>query len=301
MFVKRSFFTTVDHAFEIQAVEEVDCNLCGASDYGVVTTENDFEVRECHDCGLVYVSPQPQSGELEKFYAGLYAESDADATSESSLGYVERHIRRIVARRCPHSGALLEIGCGRGGFLLAMRDTPFELSAIELDARAAAYAREAVPGVPIQESTIEAATVPEASQDAVVAIAVLEHVKDPRAVLRTMSAWLKPEGVLIVQVPRVTPFLKAKRWLPGIPIYFEAPRHLFDFSPDTLHRYFAELGYGDIRVEVARPYSSNGVVGLIGIWAVKGMGMVLHRLSRGRYMYPYAGAFVIHAYKRGDT
>lgn len=300
MFVKRSFFTTVEHAFDIQAVEEVNCNLCGASDYAVVTTENDFEIRECRVCALVYVSPQPQSEELEKFYAGMYAEQDGDAPPESSLGYVERHIRRVVRKRVPQGGALLEVGCGRGGFLQVMRDTSFELSAIELDARAAACAREAVPGVSIHESTLEAATVPLASQDAIVAIAVLEHVKDPRVALQKMTDWLKPGGVLVVQVPRVTPFLKLKRWLPGIPIYFEAPRHLFDFSPTTLRRYLEELGYGDIRVEVARPYSSNGLVGLIGIWGIKWVGIVLHRLSGGRYVYPYAGAFVLHAQKQNE-
>jgi len=295
MQVKRSFYTTVTHEIDIERVEEVDCNLCGGARYNTIGNELDFHIRECANCGLVYVSPQPADEELPKLYEGMYR--DASEADLRSLGLVEKHIRRIVRNRLPEGGKLFEAGCGFGGFLEAVEGSGFELSATELDPTAAARARERVPGAAVQCAAVDHAEVAPESQDCVVAIAVLEHVKDPRDAHTSLTGLLKKSGVLVVQVPRIAPFIKLKRFVPWLPIYFEAPRHLFDFSPTTLCAYFEELGYRDIRLEVARPYSSNGPVGLALIRTVKLVGLALHALTGGRYIYPFAAAFVIHAVK----
>ncbi|MEX2016669.1 MAG: hypothetical protein WD873_08495, partial [Candidatus Hydrogenedentales bacterium] len=117
--------------------------------------------------------------------------------------------------------------------------------------------------------------------------------------LAKMARWLKPGGVLIVHVPYNAPYIRLKRWLPMLPVHFEAPRHLFDFSPGVLRRYFREQGFGEIDTEIGRPYSAKGRIGEALIWGVKAPGFVLHALSGGRYVYPFAGAVVCHGRKVG--
>ncbi len=297
MEVKKSFYTTVDHPFELGAVEDVACNLCGSNRYRVTGTELAFEIRTCRDCGLVYVSPQPLGEDLPAFYAGMYADREAETVAARSLGHVERHLRSIIERRRPDGGRLLDIGCGYGRFLSGFVGRPWTLTGTEISETAIAHVGETVPDATVHHGLIEDVDFADASFDAITLIAVLEHVKDPKATIARVSRWLAPGGVLLVQVPYIAPFIRVKRYVPALPIYFEAPRHLYDFSPRTLPRYFEEAGFGDIRKDIGRPYSSVGALGELLIWGVKAPGLVLHALTGGRYVYPFASAIVVHGTK----
>ncbi len=294
MEVAKSFFTTFSQPLDIKEVEEVFCNYCGAGEFGLLCIESGFQIRECRRCGLVYVSPQPAAAELPAFYDGMYADTSDEAMAARSMGAMEGHLKRIIRKRMPNGGRFLEIGCGNGRLLKTISDLPIELTAIELSESAAAYARKAVPHATIIDASIDSAEFPPQSQDCIAIIAVLEHVKDPRASLTKLRDWLAPGGAIVIQVPYVQNFIRVKRWLPWLPIYFEAPRHLFDFSPRLLRRYLEELGFVDIRIEIARPYASNGPIGAALIWGVKGIGFAIYTLTGG-YIYPFAAATTTHA------
>jgi len=297
MEVKKSFYTTLNHPFEIGNVEDVSCNLCGSDHYRVTGTELEFEIRTCRDCGLVYVSPQPCADELPAFYAGMYADRESETVAARSLGHVERHLRSIINGRRPEGGRLLDIGCGYGRFLESLADLPWELTGTEISETAMAHVGEAVPSATVHRGLIEDVDFEEHSFDAITMVAVLEHVKDPKATIARITRWLAPGGVLLVQVPYIAPFIRAKRLLPFLPIHFEAPRHLYDFSPRTLPRYFEEAGLRDVKKDIARPFSSVGPAGELLIWAVKAPGIVLHTLTAGRYVYPFSSAIVVHGIK----
>jgi len=149
-------------------------------------------------------------------------------------------------------------------------------------------------------SDIEHAQFEAGQFDCITMIAVFEHVKDPRLNLETVTHWLKPGGLLIIQVPYVQNFIRAKKVMPWLPVYFEAPRHLFDYSPKTLPRYFKNAGLEDVKVEISRPYSSAGAAGTALIWGVKLVGFLLYGLTVGRYVYPFAGGITVHGFKTGQ-
>lgn len=129
-------------------------------------------------------------------------------------------------------------------------------------------------------------------------VAVLEHMKSPKDTIERIASWLKPGGLLVVQVPYIAPYIRLKRWVPTLPIFFEAPRHLFDFSPSILQRYFDVSGFGDVQVEISRPYSSPTRLGANLIWAVKAAGLLLYAATLRTYIFPFAGALVAHGLKK---
>lgn len=297
MEVKSSFFTPFTHAFKIEKLDHVACNLCASESYTLITTELIFEIRECSECGLVYVSPQPAAEELPKFYSGMYEDHSERAAEDRSLGAVEKHLRAIVQQRRPQGGRYLDVGCGFGRLLETLNGLPFSFTGIEMDPNAVEYARRAAPNADIRQAGIDDAVFDPESQDFISLVAVLEHVKDPRDALARITGWLAPGGVLLVQVPYIQAYMRLKRWLPWLPVNFEAPRHLFDFSPKTLPRYFDELGYEDVRVEIARPFSSPSKIGALLIWKIKLIGLFFYYVSGKRYIYPFAGAIVVHGRK----
>jgi SAM-dependent methyltransferase len=298
MEVKKSFYTTVDHPFEISRVEDVVCNFCGADAYTELGTELDFSIRQCARCGLVYVNPQPAAEEIPAFYDNMYLSDSEDEVAARGLGYTERQLRRIVRRRKPGGGTLLDIGCGFGAVLAEMARYPeWSLTGVEIGQKAVAYADNRVPSAEIFSGTVDDVDFAPGQFDCILMITVLEHVKDPKGVLERVARWLAPGGLLVVQVPHVAPYIRLKRYLPQIPIFFEAPRHLFDFSPKTLARYVEHIGCEGLKIDVAVPYACNTWKDLALIWGIKLPGFALGFLTGGHYVFPYSGGLVAHAVK----
>lgn len=293
MKVKQSIYTTFSHYFEFRGLEQVSCLFCHSENRRLISKEDVFSVCECLDCGLVYVNPQPSDDDIQRFYDAMYETQPQTFPKERSSRYVEKHIARTLQQLMPQGGDLLEIGCGFGFLLERLANTRWRCSAIEPATLAVEHVRENLPFVNIKRGDIYSVEIAPESQDCVVAIAVLEHLKDPRRALQKMLSCLRPGGILVVQVPYVSPYLKMKKVLPFIPIYMEAPRHLIDFSPGTLRLFFEELGICDIGCDVARPYCTPDLALEVVTWAVKIPAILLHKLTYGRWIYPFAGAFVM--------
>ena len=236
--------------------------------------------------------------ELPRFYEGLYVDDSEEHVKARNLGYSEKHIRKIIRRLRPEGGRLLDLGCGFGKFLKIMEDQPWELTGVEISETAASYTRNLVPKTTVHEGMLTEVDLPPASQDCIVMLGVLEHLKDPRTSLKHISKWLTPGGILIVQVPYMASYIRLKHWFPFIPIAFEAPRHLFDFSPTTLTRYFHLAGYEDVSVDIARPYACPSWFGLALICCVKFASIALYSLSFRHFVFPYCGAIVVSGIKK---
>jgi SAM-dependent methyltransferase len=97
---------------------------------------------------------------------------------------------------------ILDIGCGCGPMRQFLPEPQLRLSGIELDARAAEQARQHYAEVVVQDLT---APWPfkDNSFDGLLALAVLEHVVDYRALLDQAARVLKPGGCFIVEVPNL--------------------------------------------------------------------------------------------------
>jgi len=292
MEVKKSFYTTVSHRFDLQHVEDVACDLCGGEEYKALWAESGFSIRQCRACSLVYVSPQPAAKEFARFYDGMYVDPTVEDSRARSLGYAERHISRLIQRKRPQGGKFLDIGCGYGRLLQEMEGLPWQCTGLELSEAALEYARAHSPGATFVQGSIEDCDFSEAKQDCIVMIGVLEHVKSPTKTLERVATWLNPGGLLLLQVPYIAPYIRLKRWIPLLPVNFEAPRHLFDFSPATMRRFLDQTGYTDVELRVTPPYASPSALSTALIWGVKAVGFALYGLSGGHYIYPFTGALL---------
>ncbi len=299
--LKRSLSTTVSIQCDIRATEAVDCNLCGASDYRALGDELGFEIRECRRCGLIYVSPQPTEAELARFYESFNADKAETGADRFRFAAFERHIARAVQKLRPTGGRLLEVGCGSGRLLVELSKQPWELHGLDVSPTAVREAQHVLPQGTFMVSSIEDAPIEPGTYDCIVMVAVFEHVKDPRAILERLCSWLAPGGLLVIQVPYLGPFLRLKRFVPMLPIYLEAPQHLFDYSPAALRRYYSEAGLTGIHFAITRPFASPNAIISAMIWAIKIPGLALHWLTRGQYLYPFSAGILALGSKPNDT
>lgn len=139
--------------------------------------------------------------------------------------YQEERLTMLVQVAGPLEGLrLLDLGAGMGGFAVAAALRGAEVTACEynpaycriIELRAARHGLH----LPVVNAAGEALPLPDAAFDALTAWDVLEHVRDPRAVLGEMWRVLRPGGhALITAINRrawVDPHyhLRGVNWLP---------------------------------------------------------------------------------------
>jgi SAM-dependent methyltransferase len=156
---------------------------------------------------------------------------------------------RTVSRAAHLAGgtALLDIGCGDG--LLIAEARRAGLHAYGIDRPNAPLWRGCDP-VWRTAGDIESVDQPSESWDVVSLFHVAEHVRDPLQLFARIRGWLRPHGVLVVQVPNAASlqvWLFGRRWFG-----FDIPRHLTHWSEATLTRALRTTGYAVI----ARSYVS---------------------------------------------
>jgi SAM-dependent methyltransferase len=229
------------------------CCVCGstaavpwreAPDRLLAGTER-FTAVLCRTCGTGRLQPRPPASEMGRYYApGVYARAEDGGELGRRL---DAFFARQAARATAASGIVLaqgkrvlDVGCGDGRFLAAMRAHGWSVAGIETDSVAAALAAKRL-GAPICETPLETAELPPESFDLVTLLHVLEHVPDPRATLTAAFRLLRPGGALLVAVPNrasVAAAVFGGRWYS-----LDLPRHLWAFTPRSLARLGGECGF----------------------------------------------------------
>lgn len=139
-------------------------------------------------------------------------------------------------------GLLVDIGCGRGDFLVAMKRLGWNVLGIESDPASSAIAQRR--GLTVQRVPFEQAEIPEESVDHITMNHVIEHFYDPIAVVKKCYRLLKTGGAVVLYAPN-SQSLGRKRfgehWLA-----LDPPRHLYTWSRATIRTLLERGGFTDI-------------------------------------------------------
>ena len=125
-----------------------------------------------------------------------------DITRRARTDLADRcmHWLRTVLRYAPPPARVLEVGCAHGGFVALLRWAGYDATGLELSPWVVDYARRTFD-VPVLLGPVEEQAVPEGSLDVIVLNDVVEHLPDPLATLGACARLLKPDGVMVVQMP----------------------------------------------------------------------------------------------------
>jgi 2-polyprenyl-3-methyl-5-hydroxy-6-metoxy-1,4-benzoquinol methylase len=122
-------------------------------------------------------------------------------------GYFDRARREVLPHLPARCARLLELGCGTGATVEAVRAARAVAWAggVELDPEAAEQARAQLDRVweaDVERNAFEAEIAP-GSLDLVLCLDILEHLVEPWDVVKRLGPLLAPGGRLIVSVPNV--------------------------------------------------------------------------------------------------
>jgi SAM-dependent methyltransferase len=213
-----------------------------------------YQINRCTNCGLTYSSPVMD----ELGVSSLYRNSSETNVCPGEEDNVRRTMALYYRLATPHLRGrerVLDIGCDMGFMLQAAKSDGFkELHGIE-PVPAARTAAEAIEGVIITSKFFEQTDYPANYFDLITLIHVLDHLYDPRVVLRQAHKNLRPEGLVLAVVHNVRSLLGL---LMGerFPI-FNLYHHYF-FNKDTLAELFRRQGYEVVKVVATRNCYSLG-------------------------------------------
>jgi SAM-dependent methyltransferase len=186
-------------------------------------------VLRCQLCFFGFFARRPSEEELAQLYSGMDSkmyESEERGRSNTAI----RHLK--IVHRYLTPGRLLEIGCASGAFLRSAVEAGWVVVGIEPSEELSAKAREALMGRgEVLCTTLQNASLPPSSFDAVVLWDVLEHVCDPMGFMRACTSLLRPGGYLFANVPDLDSMqarILGTRW----PLFL--PEHLNYFNRRSL-------------------------------------------------------------------
>lgn len=224
------------------------CPLCGrsggvtmvAEDLHVDAVGRSFRVVRC-DCRAIFTDPLPTQTELAELYR--------EGTYVAGVSGLRRLMRRVIVRERLRSlrnvppGRILDVGCGTGDFLDAMRAKGWTVVGVERAQADAAIARGR--GISVLNAVDWARELEPKSFDAVTFWHALEHLPDPFGALSSVHRLLKDDGIIVVEVPNAASLtfrLAGRHWY-----HLDVPRHLQHFTPDVLTSLLASCGFGLVR------------------------------------------------------
>ncbi|GAB4091531.1 class I SAM-dependent methyltransferase [Flaviaesturariibacter terrae] len=221
------------------------CPVCDSRSISAVLTATDYTVSheefpiwECAACRLRFTQDVPDAAHIGPYYKSPEYISHSDS-SEGLINRLYQRVRRstlrqkvrLVTKACRRSsGRALDVGCGTGAFLNALRGAGWTVLGLEPDedARALAVRRY---GLDVREAG-ELYRLPPASFDLITLWHVLEHVHDLQGYIAQLKSLLAPGGRLVVAVPNYTSgdaSIYGRYWAA-----YDVPRHLYHFAPESV-------------------------------------------------------------------
>lgn len=235
-----------------------NCNMCGSdavshkilgkrlnrsqgknpsNKVGITTT-----VLKCNQCGLVYSNPQPIPASIQDHYGIPPEEYWRKEYFVIDNNYFKQEIGTLKKLISFTSGMTsLDIGAGLGKQMIALSKAGFDAFGIEPSKPfyEQAISKMKIDPTKLKLGMIEEVDYPDNYFDFISFGAVLEHLYDPTGSIAMAMKWLKPTGIMHIEVP-------SSKWLIGkiINLYYKLkmtdyvgnispmhePFHLYEFG-----------------------------------------------------------------------
>lgn len=177
------------------------CPGCG-SDRSRPVPLGDPPLRRCRRCHLVYA---PRVADPDDVYTDEYLFGESQFGLDTTHPLFQRYLARAAGVRMgliereTTPGTILDVGCGTGEVLAVARDRGWRVCGLEPVVKSAEFAR--ARGLDVRAATLEGSGLPERTFDVVSAFHVLEHMEDGVSFLRLLARWVRPGGLIVVEVP----------------------------------------------------------------------------------------------------
>lgn len=255
--------------------EKIICSLCGSFENDFFCEKKGYKLYKCSKCRLLFVFPVPKLIDVydDNYFSGAergFGYVDYDADKEPMISAFNYYID-LVNDLGLYNGKLLDIGAATGFFIAIAKKRGFDVTGIELSDFAARKGRE--NGLNVITGDLLDINFEPGSFDIVTMFDVLEHVPDPKKLIKEVSRILKPNGLIIINTPDAESLwakILGKRWQLIMP-----PEHINYFSPQNLSNYLKNNGYEvKIDTKIGKKFTLQYILKMLYKWLGSGIFLV---------------------------
>ena len=210
----------------------MNCYLCQSDKYtarpGSVRDNKDINILECDNCGLVFLSSFNHIMKSHYEDSGMHDREalDIDKWLESTEEDDNRRYQFIKEKIT--NKAVLDFGCGIGGFLSMAENSARMVAGVELETALQSSFQQRKLNVFSNLNLVRG------RYNVITAFHVIEHLANPKDTLMHLSDFLTEDGLMIVEVPNSNDAL--------LTLYENRPfqdftywsQHLFLFNEKTI-------------------------------------------------------------------
>jgi len=221
------------------------CNLCGSQEVTVLANHSrsgePLRTIMCRECGLVWSDHLPHNprdfyeNDYRISYKGQYSPKPKHILRAGNVA-LSRHQKIEQLLTTPM--AILDVGSGGGEFAYLLQTLGHQVQGVEPNNGYAEYSIGEY-GLNVQVGFVQEVIIPQQSFDLITIWHVLEHTDNPFAVLTKLHAFLKPQGILVVEVPNIEAISQSPK-----STFHEA--HIFNFNIATLTKLAEKADFTEI-------------------------------------------------------
>jgi 2-polyprenyl-3-methyl-5-hydroxy-6-metoxy-1,4-benzoquinol methylase len=190
---------------------------------------------------MVYVSPILKNDSLNALYQNEDTYSQV-LESETQVRMDELKFDLfldLIEEQIPDRGNILDIGCGPGLFLALAKKRGWSVTGCEVNKMALSRLKAA--GIPVIDRPVEECCLESGSFQCITLLTVLEHIPDPKGLLKKVRTLLQTGGIVAILVPNINAL--ANRILHEKSTTFSGDMHINHFSDTTLGNMLEATGF----------------------------------------------------------
>jgi SAM-dependent methyltransferase len=238
----------------VSSARKGGCGLCGGPAHDLQLKLSDRQILRCRKCGVTFsdlVWDQDRVRRLyesPEFFGGDYwrwdGQSALDHLDDPAYGSALLTAKAILGG----TGRLLDVGCGLGGFLARALAVGFAAEGNDLSEYSRSVIKQRLD-LDIHLGELGSLGFATGHYDVVSNWDTLEHVLDPRALLKEMHRILKPGGILVLRtINEDTVLAVIANMLYRLGVHGPAARmheayHLYYFTRPLLSQLLSECGF----------------------------------------------------------
>lgn len=202
-----------------------------------------YRILKCIRCGLVFSSPIISSERISMFYR------ESLCNYEDQIPYLNKTYFNIIKKiksDLPKNPKVLEVGCGNGFFLKALKEKGFtrKVFGVEPSSKMVSSADTHLRKQ-IKIDVFKPDLFPKETFDVILCFHTLDHMADPNKFVKGANLLLKKNGYIVVVV-HDTEGLSVKLFGEKSPIF--DIEHIYLFNKKTLRKIFARKSFKVIEV-----------------------------------------------------
>jgi 2-polyprenyl-3-methyl-5-hydroxy-6-metoxy-1,4-benzoquinol methylase len=207
------------------------CYLCGEKSFvkrpGRVRDNEELDILECRSCGLVFLSSFAHIG--KNFYENSQMHDKEINIEDWIRTTAEDDERRFITfKSLILNKTILDFGCGNGGFLARAKKIASLAVGIEPERRLQTYFQKEQLNVFSDINDLNQCF------DVITLFHVLEHIPDPKNLLKQLAGKLSATGCIIIEVPNADDALLTLYKSDAFSYFTYWSCHLFLFNVNTL-------------------------------------------------------------------